>query len=170
MTFTISTFQISDENLSKFKRFVRKPNDCVINALQTLHIIDQRTADLLRIAAGDAGLLREQIQELFSYLYDLYQWRFVRYTNLNTLVDYCTKELPPSRVIFCGYASKADGHVFLIGKDNYRRIVYIDIAHNVVCDLSTRDCFRHIAGAPHYYILQSTAIEFEIQQVVQHLI
>lgn len=174
--FEIASFFITNDNLTSFKRLVAKPNDCVINALQLLNILDEKAAHLMRIAVGDIGLTEEQIQETFSYIYPTFEWRFIRYTNIKTLENYCFSELQPSHVIFCGYRMYNPRkknylrHVFLIGKDQNNTIVYIDPQINVYCDLKHADCFHYIRDATDYYILQGTANTMQIQQQIQKLI
>jgi hypothetical protein len=168
--FQIAPFFITNANLMSFKRLVAKPNDCVINALQLLNILDEKAAHLMRIAVGDIGLTEDQIQETFSYIYPSFEWRFIRYTNIKTLENYCFSELQPSHVIFCGYKKNYFRHVFLIGKDQNNTVVYIDPQINTFCDLKRADCFHFIRDASEYYILQCTANAMQIQQQIQKLI
>jgi hypothetical protein len=154
--YSVSQFYITDENLAKFGRWVKKPMDCVINALEIIGILEKNSADLMRIAVGDVGLQIFQIEEIFKYMYPNFSWQFYRYTNIQTLENFCIHELQPSRVIFCGYNMKGFKHVFLIGKTNNNQILYIDPQVNGLCDLQQAGCFSYIQNAEEYYILQGT--------------
>ena len=170
MTFLVSQFQISDENLLRFRRFVKKPMDCVINALEILRVLDQNAADLMRIVVGDQGLTIENIQHIFKYMYPQYRFRFFKYTNLHTLSDFCKNELNPGHVIFCGYSKQGFRHVFLIGKNLLGTILYIDPQVDAFCDLSSeQSCLPYIMDAEEYYILQSTTSGQVLQQQGQQM-
>ena len=45
-----------DENINKFGRAIKKPKDCVINALEIIGIINTTDADIMRIVVGDNGI------------------------------------------------------------------------------------------------------------------
>lgn len=169
MTFSVSQFHISDDNLLRFRRFVKKPMDCVINALEILHVLDQNSADLMRIVVGDTGLTIDNIQQIFKYMYPQFRFRFFKYTNLQTLGDFCKNELNPGHVLFCGYIMKGFGHVFLIGKNLSGEVLYIDPQVDAYCDLSTNQCAEFIMGAEEYFILQSTTSGQVLQQQGQRM-
>jgi len=156
MTYSIATFSITNEDLKRFKRFIKKPMDCVINVLNLLNIIDRKTADILRITVGDTGLKQNQIEELFTYFYPNASWRFYSYTNVNTLVQYCNNELPINHVIFCGITTKNESHVFLIGKTQNGELIFIDPSIDLLCDLADIHCANMLLKASRYYILQGT--------------
>lgn len=164
MTYLVSQFQISDENLMLFKRFVKKPMDCVINALELLFILEHNSADLMRIVVGDYGITIEQLEDIFKYVNPQHRFRFFRYTNIETLSRFCQAELVPGHVIFCGYSMKDFKHAFLIGKKLDGSIMYIDPQPDAFCDLSSDECYEHIKDAEEYYILQSTMSLKQIQQ------
>lgn len=164
MTYLVSQFQISDENLLLFKRFVKKPMDCVINALEILFILEHNSADLMRIVVGDQGITIEQIENIFKYVNPQHRFRFFRYTNIETLSRFCQAELVPGHVIFCGYNMQGFKHVFLIGKNFDGSVMYIDPQQDAFCDLSSEECYGYIKDAEEYYILQSTMSLKQIQQ------
>lgn len=164
MTYLVSQFPITDQNLLLFKRFVNKPMDCVINALEILFILEHNSADLMRIVVGDQGITIKQIEEIFKYMYSQHRWRFFRYTNIETLSRFCQGELVPGHVIFCGYNFKGFKHVFLIGKKLDGSVMYIDPARYTFCDLSSEECYRYIKDAEEYYILQRTLSLTQLQQ------
>lgn len=167
--FEIAQFYISNDNLIRFKREVKKPRDCVINALEIIGILNDVNADLMRIAVGDTGLGTNQIESIFCYVERRFHWRFIRYTNIKTLEDFCLHNLKPSHVIFCGYSKEVNGgifkHVFLIGKTNQLEVLYIDPQINVFCNLGGKACFSYIKDAQEYYILQTSADAQQIQQM-----
>lgn len=156
--FDISVFPITSDSLNKFRRWVKKPRDCVINALEVIGVLDQTNADLMRIAVGDMGLVPEQIAGIFEYMSELagtrFSYRFFRYTDINTLSNVCA-HMPINSVIFCGYNKNNFKHVFLIGKNSVNDLVYIDAQYGKLCSLkSDPHCFDIINNAQEYYILQ----------------
>jgi len=163
MTYSVATFSITNEDLKQFKRFIKKPMDCVINVLNLLNIIDRKTADILRITVGYTGLEQNQIEELFAYFYPNGRWRFYSYTNIDTLVHYCQKELPINHVIFCGITNKKESHVFLIGKTQNGELIFIDPSIDLLCDLADIQCARILLQASRYYILQGTIPGTQVQ-------
>jgi alpha-tubulin suppressor-like RCC1 family protein len=173
MTFTICEFQISDTNIENFRRWVKKPMDCVINALEIIGVLDQTNADLMRIAVGDYGFSIGQIQAIFKYIWPDYEWRFYSYSNISTLVNYTNNIMTPGNVIFCGYVKKskhtsdkrATSHVLLIGKRLDHKIIYIDPQIDTFCDLNSPECYKYIARADNYFILQSSASIQQLQQM-----
>jgi len=165
MPYTIAQFFISDENLLQFRRWVKKPQDCVLNALEILGVLQATPADLMRIAVGDHGLNATQIEEIFTYVYPPHRWRFVRYTNIHTLEQFAYQGLQSSHVVFCGYQKNGFKHVFLIGKTNTGHILYIDPQINEFCPLENAPCYQHIRDAQEYFILQSTLDPVQIQQL-----
>jgi hypothetical protein len=155
MNFSVSEFKISDENLMKFFKLVDKPNDCVINALQIIGILDRLNADLMRVAVGDIGLIDTQIKDIFKVVVPSKQWRFLRYTNVKDLAEFTSLYMKPGHVIFCGYEEHKINHVFLVGKTMSGNVLYIDPQEKVVCDLDAQ-CRRFIENKKAYYILQNS--------------
>ncbi len=156
-SFDIIQFKITDDAIIKFRRWVKKPRDCVINALELLNILDQQSADIARIMAGNEGLTIEQIEEIFSLIEPNFNWRFVRLLKLKKILDYARKNLDQSNAIFCGYMDKkTTQHVFLIAKDMDNKVVYIDPSLNMLCDLNTIQCQNLITDKTFYYILQAS--------------
>jgi hypothetical protein len=164
MPFTIAQFYISDDNLLKFRRLVKKPRDCVINALELLGVLEAVPADLMRIVVGDTGINASQIEQIFSYVQPSARWRFFRYTDIKTLEQFAYQGLQPSHVIFCGYQKNGFKHVFIVGKNHHGQILYIDPQVDAFCPLEQPQCFNYIRDAQEYYILQST---FDLQQIKQ---
>jgi len=172
--YSIAQFVITDENLNQFRRLVKKPEDCVINALEILAILPGTCADIARILVGDYGVSIDKITAIFKYMTDLQgmrlQWRFTRYTNFDTLVSFCKGPMQRGCVIFVGIETNVSKHVLLIGKDTSGKIIYIDPQIDTYCDLSVGECFTLLSQSTRYYfILQTTATENQMQYI-QHLI
>tara|TARA_Y100000592_G_C5465742_1_gene316589 strand:- start:202 stop:846 length:645 start_codon:yes stop_codon:yes gene_type:complete len=158
----IHQFGFSDININVFKRGLKKPKDCVINAMQMLGIIEETPADLMRVLVGENfGITKEQLQSCFEILYrkENLSWRFETYTNITTLSNFVKDKLSPSRAILCGYDNK---HVFLIAKSENGEMFMIDPQldlPNNMCSLShgeSRDkCFDLIGNKEKYHILKS---------------
>lgn len=154
MTFDVPQFKITDDAITKFRRWVKKPRDCVINAMELLSILDAQNADLCRIMVGDTGLKVKQIEDIFSLLDQKFQWRFFRFTKLETLSQFTIDELKPAHAIFCGYIGQ-EGHVFLIAKSVDGRILYVDPQVNELCQLDQSSCIKYINNKHAYFILQA---------------
>jgi hypothetical protein len=167
MPFTIAQFYISDNHLLTFRRLVKKPRDCVINALELLGVLNSVPADLMRIVVGDTGVGAPQIEQIFSYVQPSAKWRFFRYTDIATLEQFAFRDLQPSHVIFCGYQKNGFKHVYLVGKNHDGKILYIDPQVDAFCPLENAQCFNFIRDAQEYYILQSTLDLHQIQQIQQ---
>lgn len=155
MIFNISEFKISDEDLMKFFKLVNKRNDCVINALQLIGILDRLNADLMRIAVGDIGLNADQIRDTFSLVVPTKAWRFLRYTDVKDLASFTQFYMKPGHVIFCGFEDEYTKHVFLVGKTMSGNVLYIDPQINLICDLDSQ-CRSIIENKKGYYILQNS--------------
>ena len=123
---------MSDAQITSFRRWVKKPMDCVINALELIGALDGRNADLMRIASGDKGLQKDQIEHVFTYLFPSNKWDFFGYSDIKKLEHYTLNIMQPGHVIFCGYyghnasVNAQIGHVFLIGKDSSGIVKYMD--------------------------------------------
>lgn len=163
MTFQPAQFKMSDAQINSFRRWVKKPMDCVINALELIGALDGRNADLMRIAAGDKGLQKDQIENVFTYLFPSNKWDFFGYSDIKKLEHYTMNIMDPGHVIFCGYyghnasVNAQIGHVFLIGKDASGIVKYMDPqigAHGTICDLRNPACYSHIENKSQYFILQ----------------
>lgn len=154
-SFDVSQFQITDDAISKFRRWVKKPKDCVINGMELLGILNDQNADIARIMVGDQGLTVEQIEQIFSLIEPNFNWRFFRFSKLETLAQFTNQELKPSHAIFCGYLGQ-EGHVFLIAKTLGGDVMYIDPQINELCELDKSSCIKLIDNKQIYYILQAS--------------
>ena len=151
----VATFQINNDSIIKFRRWVKKPKDCVINAMELIGILDQQSADIARIFIGDTGVNINQIEDVFRLVQPLFQWKFVKLNDLIELVKITNDDsiLKRSQAIFCGYLDNNFGHVFLIAKNNNGKAYYIDAQVNEVCDLNK--CENYIINKKGYFVLQA---------------
>jgi hypothetical protein len=136
----LSQFKISDENITNFKRYVKAPNDCVINALQIIGIIDNFVGNMLRIAYGERGIAsQKQIELIFTFsTSQKYKYHSLTY---EIFVKTITENINPGHIVFAGYI----GHVFLIGKTLNGKLVYIDPQTTVgICYLENDECEKLI--------------------------
>ncbi len=117
MGYDVAQFIFTDGAIKKFRRWVKKPRDCVINAMELLGILDEQNADIARILIGDVGAQIKQIEDIFTIVEPAHNWNFFKFTNIQTLAQFTTHELKPQHAIFCGYTGD-EGHVFLIAKGN----------------------------------------------------
>ncbi len=153
-TFEVAQFNITDDAIFKFRRWIKKPRDCVINAMELLNILNQQNADIARIMVGDKGLTIDQIEQIFSLIEPNYTWRFYRFTKLETLAEFTNNKLNPSNAIFCGYLGEQGRHVFLIAKNIDGDVLYIDPQVNELCNLEESTCIKFINNNQAYFILQ----------------
>ena len=153
MGYNVAQFILTDDSIKKFRRWVKKPRDCVINAMELLGILDQQNADIARILIGDTGAHIKQIEDIFTIAEPAHNWNFYKFTNIQTLAHFTAHELKPSHAIFCGYTGN-EGHVFLIAKGNHNIVYYIDPQVDAICNLDNPTCFNFIDKKNAYFILQ----------------
>ena len=154
MTYNVSNFNITDDAIASFRRFIKKPRDCVINAMELINLIDKYTADMCRIMVGDIGLTAEQIEGIFKLIYPTHNWNFYQYTNIISLDKISQTELKRGTAIFCGYSGPKGTHVFLIAKKLSGEVYYLDPQLDLICPLTDPRCVYHISNQTHYYVLQ----------------
>jgi len=151
----LSQFTMTDEKIQNFKRFVKAPSDCFINAMQLMGMIDNTAANILRISyAGEIGFEKEQIELIFtlktSKSFKFYKMDYEIFSN--TIKD----KLKAGHVVFAGFT----GHVFLIGKTYNGDILYIDPHTEVgICNLSDENCEKIIQNRDNYYLMYHTDTE-----------
>ena len=153
MGYNVAQFMLTDDAIRKFRRWVKKPRDCVINAMELLGILDQQNADIARILIGDTGAQIKQIEDIFTIVEPAHNWNFYKFSNVQTLAQFTTNELKPQNAIFCGYTGN-EGHVFLIAKGIDNKVYYIDPQVNAICNLDIAECFNFIDKKNAYFILQ----------------
>ncbi len=151
----LSQYTMTDERIQNFKRFVKSPRDCFINAMQLMGMIDIFSANILRISfAGELGFKKEQIELIFtlktSKPFKFYKMNYEKFSNT------IKNELEAGNVVFAGYT----GHVFLIGKIYNGDILYIDPQTEVgLCNLSDENCEKLIQNKGDYFLMYHTDTE-----------
>lgn len=151
----LSQFTMTDERIQSFKRFIKSPRDCFINAMQLMGMIDIFSANVLRISfAGELGFKKEQIELIFtlktSKPFKFYQMNYEKF------YDTIKNNLEAGKVVFAGYT----GHVFLIGKTHNGDIVYIDPQTEIgICNLSDENCEKLIQNKGDYFLMYHTETE-----------
>lgn len=148
----LSQFTMTDENIKNFKRFVKSPRDCFINAMQLMGMIDVFSANILRISfAGELGFKKEQIELIFtlktSKPFKFYQMNYENFS------DTIKNTLEAGKVVFAGFT----GHVFLIGKTYNGDILCIDPQTEIgICNLSDENCEKLIQNKGDYFLMYHT--------------
>jgi hypothetical protein len=159
----LSQFKISDDNIMNFRRHIKSPMDCVINALQLMGILDTTSSNVFRISCvGTNGFTKEQIEKIFI-LYIGLNFEFKSTKDFNEFATTIETKLLPGNVVFAGYS----GHVFLLGRYLDGRIVYIDPQLNIICDiLKCQEIIKN--GGKEYFILFNSE-EKLVNQQLEHL-
>jgi hypothetical protein len=135
-------FRITDQHLQNFKRLIKKPMDCVINALEIIGVIDNTHADIIRICMGDIGLSISQIVDIFKYMKPTYEWGFMK-IRFKALMEYCQKNLKRGHVLFCGYDAPYTIDV-QIRRDNVKSSGNRIKSCPIVTRTRTKDSRRHV--------------------------
>lgn len=152
----LSQFPISDTNIDGFKRYVNRPNDCVINALQLMNVLDKTSGNIMRLSiVGYTGVSKEQIESMFIVSLR-HNFEFKSSRNYNEFAETIKQTLKPGHAVFAGYKtdnpveneSIAGKHVFILArtkKDGMVKdvqypagtILYIDPQLSVgICDIA----------------------------------
>jgi hypothetical protein len=158
-SYEYAKFSISSDNVRDFKRWIKKPQDCVINALELLKIVDSRTADIMRIITGDFGISQDHVEEIFNYSFPQKQWSFLESTEIQNLSD-IVADMPAQSSIFCGYEDPEKAHVFIIAKTD-KGSFYIDPQLPIDCNLQVPQCLGLIEDKTKYYVLHYRENECE---------
>ena len=173
----ISKFVIADKNIETFFRIVsnNKNNDCVINAMQIIGILDSFSANVCRITSltEENGMMNsEQIAKIFSLKYD----KLYKFTRVATKYEiFCnliiTNLNHSSNIVFCGYKGSDNiGHIFLIGYRNDKRFQLIDpqikTSEPVICHAENfAPCFEnYIGNKENYYLLKNEEVRLTKKQ------
>lgn len=154
----IANWKITNENLLHFERLANHNNDCVINALQILGLIDSKHAGIMRILVKPGyGVQKNEFQSILQLLYPSFRWKFIRYTNVDRFIKKLMEILPNGTVSFCGIKwREGSKHVFLVGKALTGEFVIIDGQRNpvsIVCDAS-RACENYLNDGEEWYIMK----------------
>jgi hypothetical protein len=158
----LSQYRITDEHINEFKSFVKAPNDCVINALQIMGMIDGFTGNMLRISVigQQTGFTKKQIELIFT----LRTGKPFRYHPMNyeTFSKTIKEKLMPGHIVFAGYT----GHAFLIGRTLDGNLFYIDPQSEVgICNLADINCEELIKHQEEYFLLYHTETQLSIKEL-----
>jgi hypothetical protein len=161
----LSQFQITDDNITNFNRTIQAPMDCFINALQIMNILDDKSANIMRISTlGKSGFTKEQIEIIFIYTVGT-NFDFKSTNNFIEWATWIKTLLNPGNVVFAGYT----GHVFLIGRLLNGTLIYIDPQVNQLCNLEDPECQQYVqAGQDTWFLLFNSQERLTPDQ--QHLV
>ena len=161
---SLSQFKITDEQILTFKRAVPTPMDCFINALQILGVVDNVTANIMRISsAGKTGFTTEEIEKIFVFLSG-HNHDFKATGSPQEFSDWITAHLLPGHVVFAGHEGNVN-HVYLIGRQVNGTIVYIDPQSAIFCDLSTPECQAHLMNNKVYRLMFNSLEKLSPEQL-----
>jgi hypothetical protein len=142
---SLSLFPITNEQIASFSRNIQSPMDCFINALQLLGVINNVTANIMRISsAGRNGFSQEEIEKIFILLTG-HNHDFKAAPSSADFARWISMYLPPGNVVFAGHEGQSN-HVYLIGRTVDGRISYIDPQLGTICDLSSQECQKLISN------------------------
>jgi len=152
--FKVSYFTFSDKNLKDFIRFKGHGVDCVINAMELIKIVTPQAAGIMRIIVEPQnGIPIPVIQNIFSFIYPGYVWKFKEYNKFEDFINDIIKNFPIDTVVFCGMEfHTGERHVYLIGKDSSS--FWIIDAHSGFCNLSEQYCIDYLKNAKSWHILE----------------
>jgi len=160
----LTYFRITDDQINAFKTVVKSPMDCFINAPQILNIVNNVTADIMRIStAGKTGFTQEEIEKIFIILSG-YNHDFKGTTNSNDFSIFIANNLPPGNVVFAGHEGQSK-HVYLIGRNFNGTIVYIDPQRGTICDLSLKDCQDFISNNKIFRLMFHSEYKLTLEQL-----
>jgi hypothetical protein len=160
----LSQFKISDRNITEFKRYLKKPMDCVINALQIFGILDNISANIIRISCvGENGFTTEQIEKIFMFVLGQ-KFHYKSMTNYDDFVRNIEETLSPGHGVFAGYADEY-GHVFIIARRLDGVIMMIDPQLNMICEIN--DCQNQIPQESTYFLLHHSPKKMNKQELEQ---
>lgn len=161
---TLSVFSITNQQIQSFTREVHSPMDCFINALQLLGVINSVTANIMRIStAGKSGFQLEEIEKIFVLLTG-FNHSFRAIPNPADFSRIIAENLPPGHAVFAGHEGQSK-HVYLIGRTDDKRLIYIDPQLGTLCDLASDDCFKLISGNTLFRILFHSTTKLTSEQL-----
>lgn len=152
--FKIATFSFSEKNLNEFLRFKPHGDDCVINAMELIKIINPKAAGIMRIIIEpEKGIDIPVIQNIFSFVYPGHIWQFKEYNKVDDFINRILTDFPINSVIFCGIRYNDDKrHAYLIGRDS--TTYWIIDAHMGYCNLNEKHCYDYLRNGKNWYILE----------------
>ncbi len=161
---SLSLFPITNEQIATFSRGIQSPMDCFINALQLLGVINNISANIMRIsAAGKSGFSQEEIEKIFILLTG-HNHDFKATPSSQEFSKWISIHLPPGNVVFAGYEGQSK-HVYLIGRTIDGQIAYIDPQLGTICDLASEDCQRHISNNHTFRLMFNSESKLSPEQL-----
>ena len=163
---SLSQFKITDEQLLGFKRTAPTPMDCFINALQIIGVVDNITANIMRLSsAGKTGFTSEEIEKIFIFLSG-HNHDFKATGSSREFSEWIDKNLVPGHVVFAGHQGTVN-HVYLIGRQVNGTIVYIDPQVGIFCDLSKAECQGYLTNNKVYRLMFNSVEKLSPEQITQ---
>ncbi len=160
----LSQFKITDEQLLTFKRTAPTPMDCFINALQILGVVNNITANIMRLSsAGKTGFTTEEIEKIFIFISG-HNHDFKGTGSSQEFSEWIAKNLVPGHVVFAGHQGNVN-HVYLIGRQINGTLVYIDPQVGIFCDLSKEECQRYLTNNKVYRLMFNSADKLSPEQL-----
>jgi len=160
----LSQFKITDEQLLTFKRTAPTPMDCFINALQILGVVNNITANIMRLSsAGKTGFTTEEIEKIFIFISG-HNHDFKPTGSSQEFSEWIAKNLIPGHVVFAGHQGDIN-HVYLIGRQINGTLVYIDPQVGMYCDLSKEECQRYLTNNNVYRLMFNSADKLSPEQL-----
>jgi hypothetical protein len=158
-----SQFEMNDEFITNFSRYIESPKDCLISALQLLGVINSLTANIMRISstATQSGQTKEEIEKIFIVVKGN-NFEFKKSNNYNEFIATIKSHLIRGHACFAGYEGSTS-HVFLIAKDLQENILYLEpqIKQNgnngTICDIVNDPvCEGYLKGKNNYFRLYNS--------------
>ena len=160
----LTYFRITDEQINTFRTVVKSPMDCFINSLQLLGIINNVTADIMRIStAGKTGFSQEEIEKIFILLTG-HNHDFKGTNSPDDFSIFIANNLPPGNVVFAGHEGQSK-HVYLIGRTHNGTILYIDPQIGEICDLSLEHCQKFISNNKTFRLMFNSSDKLTPEQL-----
>lgn len=153
----IAEFKITNDNISGFLYKIKRPADCVINAMQIIGMITPDVANIMRVERHEAqgsGFTPTQIKEFFRAVYHR-EYQFDKSYGFDDFANRINNCLSTSHVSFCGWEDSNNmKHVFLIGRTEQDIFYFIDpqIGPNL---LNLSENFDILKGKKNLYILET---------------
>ena len=160
----LSQFKITDEQLLSFKRTAPTPMDCFINALQILGVVNNITANIMRLSsAGKTGFTTEEIEKIFIFISG-HNHDFKATGSPQEFAEWIAANLIPGHVVFAGHQGDIN-HVYLIGRQVNGNLVYIDPQAGIFCDLSSPECQRYLTNNRVYRLMFNSLDKLSPEQL-----
>lgn len=164
-SWSLAHFPVTDDNINTIsQRFIKKPMDCVVNAMQVIGIVDSRSADIMRIFVGEKGIQENQIIAMFEYVYRRpFRFRKFDASEYQILFDGLNDDqiFPRSSAIFAGVVYlNGNRHVLIIGKNYQGELVYVDAQNPDLCNLNNIRCKASVFGdTSQIWIIETSALQ-----------